>query len=112
MFQFCDHIAQKIEMPFLDYEIGVNMPNSRCWSKPKRTSMTQTEQPEWYADKDSSIEELENGLKTVSSVFEQYYQNKNNYQIVIKHSNIQTPKQLEMRIRLRKKLEQKKNKKK
>ena len=98
-------------MPFLDYEIGVNMPNSRCRNS-KRTSMTQTEQPEWYADKDSSIEELENGLKTMSSVFEQYYQNKNNYQIVIKHSNIQTPKQLEMRIRLRKKLEQKKNKKK
>ena len=22
MFQFCDHIAQKIEMPFSDYEIG------------------------------------------------------------------------------------------
>ena len=45
------------------------------------------------------------------NAFEKSHQTRKT-EIMKKQSNIQTPKQLEMRIRLRKKLEQKKNKKK
>ena len=62
--------------------------------------------------KDSSIENLEEILKFTSNVFEKSQQNGKGKEIIIKQSNIQTPKQLEMRIRLRKKLEKKKSKKK
>jgi len=100
-----DRIAQKIEMPFPDYEMTV-----MAMEQPKNYFREIGEVMTCSTDKDSSIEQLELAHKIQLRLA----QNSSNRDEVIfyKAQAIQTPKQLEMRIRLRKKLEKKKSKKK
>jgi hypothetical protein len=59
------------------------------------------------SNKDSSIEALEQIYEQTLTIFQENHQVKMR-EVISKASNSQTPKQLEMRIRLRKKLEKKK----
>lgn len=59
------------------------------------------------SNKDSSIEHLERILEHTTTIYQEHHQ-VGRSEVIKKASNTQSPKQLEMRIRLRKKLEKKK----
>jgi len=101
---------QKIEMPFSHYEYGINMPS---YKKTNEECKTLKSYKVFLPNAESSVEDLERALESRRRAEEQHRRiSKGGMAVLERGNSMPREKQLEMRIRLRKKLEQKKSKKK